>query len=189
MVVYSENIINIVTALLILLLGLLIAKIISNILKKLLKEVEINNIIKEQFKLNFNLSQLITSIIKYFIYAITIILVLNQLGVSKKTLQITFLIIVILAVIFTVLAFKDWLPNLISGILILKNKNIKPGYQIKINNIKGTIKKVNLIETQIETNNKELIFIPNSTISQYEVTKAKNGKGIRSNTNRRRRRK
>ena len=68
-------------------------------------------------------------------------------------------------------------------------KQLEGTDDITINDIKGKVLQVNLIETKIETNNKEIIFIPNSSITKYKVIKSKNGKGIRSNTIRRNRRK
>ncbi len=185
MVEYSESIIKAVSALLIILFGLLIANIINNLLRKLLRDVEINKIIKEQLKLRFNLSETLSSIVKYLIYAVTFIIVLSKLGIPTRTLQIVFIGIILFFVVFIILAFKDWIPNLVSGFYILRNKNLKIGDRIKINNLQGRIIKINLIETKIETNNKEIIFIPNSSITKYGVTKEQNGKSLRANSSRR----
>src|SRR3989344_710402 len=189
MVEYSENIIKVVTALLILIFGLLIANILNNIIRKLLRDIEINKIIKEQLKINIKVEEIAASVIKYLIYAGTVIIALNKLGFSTRILQIILLVFILLALVFIALAFKDWIPNLVSGFYIIKNKKLLKGDDITINDIKGKVLQVNLIETKIETNNKEIIFIPNSSITKYKVIKSKNGKGIRSNTIRRNRRK
>jgi len=189
MVEYSENIIKVVTALLILIFGLLIANILNNIIRKLLRDIEINKIIKEQLKINIKVEEIAASVIKYLIYTGTVIIALNKLGFSTRILQIILLVFILLALVFIALAFKDWIPNLVSGFYIIKNKKLLKGDDITINDIKGKVLQVNLIETKIETNNKEIIFIPNSSITKYKVIKSKNGKGIRSNTVRRNRRK
>ncbi len=186
MVEYSENIIKAVTVLLVILLGLLISKIITNLIRKVMRGIEINRIIKEQLKIKLQVEENLASFLKYLIYFITAILALNILGIPTKILQIILIIILILTVLFIILAFKDWVPNLVSGFYILKSKKLKKGDKIKMNNIEGKIIKVNFIETKIETNNKEIIFIPNSNITKYEVIK--HGKSIRTNTNRKRRR-
>ena len=185
MVEYSENIINIVSALLVILFGLIITNILSNIVKKLLKDIEINRIIKEQLKINIKLEDFAAASIKYLIYLITAILALKSLGLSIRILQILFIVIFIAIILFVVMAFKDWIPNLVSGFYIIKNNKIVKGDKITINSISGKVLGVNMLETKIETNNKEIIFIPNASINKYQVFK--NGKSIRSNTNRRRR--
>lgn len=173
MVQYNEFLIRVLTAFLMLIIGLILAKVISNIIRRFIRGIEVNKTLEKQLKLKINLENHVGSIVKYLIYLITMILILNQLGIPTKILQIILVIIIVLFVLFVILAFKDWLPNLISGIYILRTGKIRPGEKIKINEIKGKVIKINLLETKIETNNNELIFIPNSSITQSVLTKQK----------------
>ena len=173
MVEYSNTTINIVTALLVLLLGLIIANILNNSLRRFLKNLNVDKIIHEQLRLRISLEDFLGTIIKYLIYFVTIIIALNSIGVSVRVLRYVFLIFLAVAVVFVILAFKDFAPNLIAGFYILKSKKIKEGDKIKVNGLEGKVLKVNLIETKIETNNKEFIFIPNSNITKYKVIKNK----------------
>jgi len=59
--------------------------------------------------------------------------------------------------------------SLLAGIYLIRTKKIKKGEIIKISEIEGRILEVNLLETKIETNNKEILFIPNSTITRKVV--------------------
>ncbi|MBS3167548.1 mechanosensitive ion channel [Candidatus Woesearchaeota archaeon] len=178
---YSEFLINIIGAFLILILGAIIAEVLSNILKKFIKGSGITNALEKQLKLKIPIEKYTASILKYIIYFATIIIALSRLGIPTKTLKIILIVIVILIIIFIILAFKDWLPNLISGIYLIKTKKLKPKDIIKINDIEGKVISIKLLETQIETNNKEIIFIPNSNLTKYKVIKKKNGKGIHNN--------
>ena len=171
MVVYSDTVIKIITSFLILILGLVLANVLSNILRKVLREAEINKILAKQFKIKISVENYLVNIFKYIIYFATAITVLNQLGIPTFVLRIIFLVIVIIVIIFIVLAFKDWIPNLVSGFYIYKTQKIKTGDTIIINGLKGKVKRINLIETKIITKNNEIIFIPNSNITKYEIVK------------------
>ena len=180
---YSELLIRILGAFLILILGLIVAQILSNILRKIIRGTEISKALEEQLKLKIPLESYISSFLKYLIYFITIIIVLSQLGISTKILQTILVILIILITIFVILAFKDWIPNLISGFYIIKTQKVKVNDIIKVKGIKGKVIQVNLLETKIETNNNEVIFIPNSNLTKFELTKEKNGKSIRAHSN------
>lgn len=174
---YSEFLIKLLSGFLILILGLIFAQVVSNILRRVIRGIEVNKTLEEQLKLKINLENYMSSIMKYIIYFITIILVLDQLGVPTKTLQIMLIIFIILVVVFIILAFKDWLPNLISGIYLIRTEKVKSGDIIKTKDIKGRVIEINLLETKIETNSNEIIFIPNSNLTKIELIKEKKKHG------------
>jgi len=173
MVEYSNTFIRILSAFLILILGLILANIITNILRRILREAEVNKILKEQLKVKLPIENLLVTIIKYIIYFAIFIFVLNQLGIPTFILQVIFIVILVVLIVFVVLAFKDWIPNLVSGFYIYKTQKIKTGSTITVNGVNGKVKKINLIETIVETRNKEIIHIPNANITKYEVIKKK----------------
>ncbi len=173
MVPYTDILIRILSAFLILILGTIATQIFSNILRKFIRGTEITKTLEEQLKLKLPLENYLSSFLKYLIYFVTIIIVLNQLGIPTKTLQIILIVLIILIAIFIILAFKDWLPNLISGFYVLRTQKVEKGDIIKIKGIKGKVIQVNLLETKIETNNNEVIFIPNSNLTKFELVKEK----------------
>ena len=167
MVIYSDTVIKIITSFLILILGLVLANVLSNILRKVLKEAEINKILAKQFKIKISVENYLVNIFKYLIYFINIVKPVSNFFI----LRIIFLVIVIIVIVFIVLAFKDWIPNLVSGFYIYKTQKIKTGDTIIMNGLTGKVKRINLIETKIITKNNEVIFIPNSNITKYEIVK------------------
>ena len=173
MVEYSDTVIKILSAFLIAVFGIIVAQIASNITKRLLKGMEINKVLEEQLKVKWQLEKYLAYITRYLIYFLTIIIVLNIMGIPTRVLKIVFIIILIIIVLFVVLAFRDWLPNIVSGFYILRTKKIKKGDNISSKSIKGKVIKVNLLETQIETNNNEVISIPNHNLTKYELRKEK----------------
>lgn len=171
MVQYSETWLKLLTAFLVVILGLIIGQISSNIIKRFLKSMELNKILEDQLKIKLQLEKYLASTIKYIIYFATAIIALNTIGIPTRVLQIILIIFLILIILFIILAFKDWLPNLISGFYILRTQRIKKGDTIKSRGITGKVIQINLLETKIETNNNEVIFIPNHNLTRYEVTK------------------
>jgi small-conductance mechanosensitive channel len=175
MAFYPDLFIKVLGTFLILIFGLIAAKVLTNIVRRIFRTIELNKVLNEYFNFNLDLDKHLVTFLKYLIYLVTIILMLNQLGIPSNILKWLLLGILILIILFIVLAFKDWLPNLIAGIYIISSRKLKAGELIDINGVKGRIIKVNLLETQIETNNKEVIFIPNANMNKYYLVKKKNG--------------
>ncbi|MBI2148872.1 hypothetical protein HYU23_04275, partial [Candidatus Woesearchaeota archaeon] len=71
MALYSNILIKVLGAFLILILGLIAARIISNITRKIIRGTEVSKSIEEQLKIKVNLENYISSILKYLIYFIT----------------------------------------------------------------------------------------------------------------------
>src|SRR3989344_3758317 len=113
-------------------------------------------------------SNTVINIITAFLITILGLIIGN---IFSNILKIIFILIGIAIIVFTILAFKDWVPNIIAGLYIYKNNKVKIGDIIKVKGVKGKIIEMNLVETKIETNNNELIFIPNSNMVRYEVVK------------------
>ncbi len=173
MVEYSDVIIKLLTSFLVIILGIIIGNILKNVTKRVIKGSELNNMLKEQLRIKWNIENKIPNIIKYLVYTITFIMLLNVIGISTKILWVVFVIILFIVLLFILLAFRDWLPNLISGIYILRSKKIKRNEVISTGDIKGRVKEISLFETKIETNNNEVISIPNYSLAKYGVKKVK----------------
>ena len=153
-------------AFLILIIGLVLGKVLGNALRRVFKGMELNHLFQIGLRLRFNAEGFFASFITYAIYFITLLLVLSQLGIPTSTLKIVFLIFLGLVILIALLASKDWLPNLIAGIYLMKTKKIKVGTIIKIRGFEGAVIDFNLIETKIRTKKREDVFIPNSLLNK-----------------------
>jgi small-conductance mechanosensitive channel len=166
----AQNIIiKLITAIIILLIGFVVARILSNLTKKILHELETNRILKEQAGVKIQIEEFSSSIVKYIIYFIAIIMALNQLGLTTTLLYILLTIILVILVGFIILAFKDFIPNIVAGFMIHQKDKIKSGDNIKVKNIEGKVVHVNLVETRIITKKKDTVYIPNSMLTKNEV--------------------
>jgi len=166
-------IVNLVAAVIILLIGLVVATILSKLLKKLLHEIEVDKILKEQVGIKVPLEEILSTITKYLVYFIAIIMALAQLGLEAVILYIILIAIFVILLIFIILAFKDFIPNFSAGFFIHQKSMIKKGDYIKINGAEGKVINVGIIETEIQTKTKDRIYIPNSILTKNRLIKKK----------------
>jgi len=162
--------IKLVAAITILLIGLILGRFFSNLVKKILKEVELNNIIKKEFKLDWPVEQFLVSFIRYLVYFVALVIALNQIGLAKIILYVILGGVLLFIVVFMILAIKDFIPNVVSGFLIQHRKLLKKGDKIKVKDIEGKVVDITLTEIQIKSGN-EIIVVPNSVLSKEIIRK------------------
>jgi small-conductance mechanosensitive channel len=162
---------KIVVALVILLVGFILGKFVGKVVKKLMSEIEINNILGSATGVNIRIEEIISGFLTYFIYFLTIITALNQLGLTTTILNMLSAAVIVIIIISVFLALKDFIPNAFSGFFIFRNAFLKEGDWIKFKGIEGKITQINLLETKVETKNRDILFIPNSALTKTEVVK------------------
>jgi len=162
--------IKLVAAITILLIGLILGRFFSKLVKKILKEVELNNIIKKEFKLDWPVEQFLVSFIRYLVYFVALVIALNQIGLAKIILYVILGGVLLFIVVFMILAIKDFIPNVVSGFLIQHRKLLKKGDKIKVKDIEGKVVDITLTEIQIKSGN-EIIVVPNSVLSKEIIRK------------------
>jgi len=158
---------KLIVAVVILLIGFIFGRLVSKIIYRVLNEIELDKTLKK-VGINFALEKAISSIFSYIIYVISIILALNELGLTTTILNIISVAAIIFIILSVLIAIKDFIPNLISGFIILKNKTVKEGDLIVIDNIEGKVKNISLIETEIKTKKGDIIHIPNAALTKKE---------------------
>jgi small conductance mechanosensitive channel len=167
---------KLIVAIIILLFGFIIGRVVGKVVGKLLKELEISAILRKTVKLKIPVEEVVSEMVMYFIYFVTIIMALSELGLATSILNIilgAFMVIIVLAIF---LSIKDFVPNFISGIYIHQKQSIKEGDLIKINNIEGRVKTISIVETVVETKKGDTIYIPNSVLTKSEVVKIRRKK-------------
>ncbi len=147
--------ITLIKVLAIIVFGILIIRIIMRYTKRALMASSLET----------GLSSFLLSVIKAVLYILLIFLALSTLGVSMAA----FIAALSAAGLAIVLALKDSLSNLASGILILVNKPFVEGDYIQVGTEEGTVKSVRIFTTQIETYDKKIITLPNQSIVNGNV--------------------
>jgi small conductance mechanosensitive channel len=165
--------ISTVLAITIFVAGLIIGKIAGKVVEKVMQNLQINDLISKNTPFTTKIDVISGTIVAYIIYFFSFIMALNQLGVTTTVLNILSGAILILILIVVFLGVKDFIPNMTAGLFLLSKGYLKVGDTIIINDIKGKITEINLVETKIITTEKDIMFIPNSRLTRYEVVKKK----------------
>ncbi len=166
---------KIIVAFIILLIGFILARIVHKVIIRLFKELNIDVLFKKA-GVKISLGKIIATFVQYFIYFMSIILALDQLGIRTAVLNMLGAAIIIIFIILIVLAVKDFVPNFFSGVFILQKKFVKEGEMIKVKGVVGTIKEITILETKIETENGDILLVPNSAMTKTEIVKIKKKK-------------
>ena len=171
--ILSETFLNIVAAIIIILFGLIFGGFFGKLIKKILKELEVNRILKEQTKKRIPLEEFLSSLVKYVVYFIAVVMALNQLGLTTVILYVILIVVLVLLIAFVILAVKDFVPNFISGFFIHQKRSINVGDKIKVREIEGKVVDINLVETKIKTPSGDFVYIPNSMLTKELFVKKK----------------
>ncbi len=154
-------------------MGVIIAKLVEKGFRAFLETKEIKDFISGTGYSEAFIG-IISSGAKYLIYLITAILVLNELGFSTLFIEFLLMIIIIIAVLVIMLSMRDFVPNAAAGLYLARTGMLKVGDNIKIDNIGGTIHKVDLLNLVIKTKSGRKIIVPNSLLNKkIIVTKKK----------------
>jgi len=164
---------KLVVAIIIVLIGFVVGRILGKIVKRLLHSIEFNKIIKSATGIKLSLEEGISVFVTYFIYFLFIIMALNQLGLTTVVLHMISGAILIIIIISVLLSIKDFMPNMFSGLFIHRRRFINVGDVIRVENTEGKIVHINLVETKIETDKGDIIYLPNSLLTKNKVIKIK----------------
>lgn len=115
---------------------------------------------KSKSDLDDHLLPIVRKLIKFVIWAITLIMIISKFGYDVSSL-IAGLGIGGLAF---ALAAKDLLGNLFGGVAILADKPFKLGDRIKIDSIDGIVNEIGMRTMQIKTFGGTIITVPNSKV-------------------------
>lgn len=102
----------------------------------------------------------------YVIWIAFALVSMNVLGISLTSLA------VIAGGLSVGIGFglQNLINNFISGIILLFARTIQPGDIIELNSIWGTVRKVNIRNTEVQTFENAMMFIPNSDLISGQLT-------------------
>ena len=153
---------KIVVGVIVLLMGFIIGKFTKRLVQKILSEIGVNENIRKVIKKRVRVEEFLSSLTGIFIYFITVVMVLEILGLSEVIVHILTIGVLVLMVALTILTMRDFIPNVLASQALNKKEHLEIGTPIEIDNIKGTIKEMNLNDIQIETSKGDIVHIPNS---------------------------
>ncbi|NTV24070.1 MAG: hypothetical protein HGA85_06915, partial [Nanoarchaeota archaeon] len=77
----NDSMLRIVLPMIILLAGFIIGKVAEKVLHKLFSEIEMNHLFKASLGTKINLEYLISGMVAYAVYAVSLVLALKQAGI------------------------------------------------------------------------------------------------------------
>ncbi len=146
---------TVLTALLLLLAGIVIVRVVMAIVRKALAKSS----------LDVNLQQLVAVIIRVLLLTVVLLIVADFIGIPITSV-VTVLGVAGLAVS---LAIQDTLANVFGGILLLAAKTFATGDYVQINNLEGTVIKVDLMNTYLLTADNKHVRIPNKDVQTAPI--------------------
>lgn len=165
----NKTFLRVVAAILIFLLGFVLGKVVGRIIYKMLKEVEINKFLKTATGMRINADHLISNIVSYAIYFLSLVAALEQIGIANIILYLLSATIILVILLSFFLSIRDFLPNLISGIYLYSRANLKEGSYIELNGIKGELLQIDLFQVKIKTKQGDIFHIPNSVVAKSKI--------------------
>ena len=107
----------------------------------------------------------IQAILAYIIWCLYILFSLNLLGVKLEHIAL----IAGGLSIGVGFGLQDMIKNFFSGLILLFSRSIHPGDEIQIEDVRGTVMKINIRNTIVQTNEDSTIFIPNSDLAYKKI--------------------
>ncbi|MBU0469961.1 MAG: mechanosensitive ion channel family protein [Nanoarchaeota archaeon] len=156
----------------ILLGGFALGILTKKLLHKILKEIELNKIMGK-VGVTIDLERWVSSIISYVIYFFTIVWVLDHFLIRSIVLWLVAGAVLMLVILTFLVGLKDVIPNFIAWLILQKSGNIKPGRRVEVKEIYGMVEKVGYLETEIKTENGDVLYVPNALFlkSKFKVKK------------------
>ncbi len=108
------------------------------------------------------------SIVKFSLRVVLVITALGCLGINVGS----FFAAIGASFVAVGLSLKDNLSNLMSGMVLVINKPIHVGDYIEFENVKGTVIKIEMLFTTLQTEDKnKTVIIPNSKLSANSIVR------------------
>lgn len=116
-------------------------------------------------KLDDTLKTFLGGMAKYAIFAVSLVMVLQQFGVQTASL----LAVIGAAGLAIGLALQGTLSNVAAGVMLLILRPFNVGDFVTCGSIKGTVKSLGLFVTELSTTENVYIFVPNSKLWNTEI--------------------
>jgi len=161
---------KIVVGIVILLFGFGLGILAQKLFYKILKEVGLNKIMSK-VGITHDLEKNVSSVVSYVIYLVFIVIFLNHLGITSIVLYLIVGAVLMLLILTLLVGLKDVIPNFVAWLLLQRKNAIKEGKNIDIREIAGRVERIGYLETEIRTDNGDILYVPNALFmkSKFKV--------------------
>jgi small-conductance mechanosensitive channel len=155
----GENVTITVGSIIFLLFGIVIARILNSVVRRVLKAFF------NKRSVDVGRSYTILTLVKYFIYAVVFITIINVIGIKLNYLLAGSAALLVGIGIGLQGTFNDFF----SGIILLIDGTIEVGDVLQVNDQIGRVKFIGLRTSKIETLDAHIIIFPNSQLVNNQV--------------------
>lgn len=145
------NLLNLVTALVVLLAGWYLSGVLSRGSRELLPKTR---------RIDTTIAPLLSHVVRYGVLVVTMVIVLGQFGVQTASM----LAVLGAAGLAVALALQGTLSNLASGILLIWLRPFNVGEYVDAEGTAGTVVEIGLFGTRLRTYDGIFVFAPNTKI-------------------------
>jgi small conductance mechanosensitive channel len=143
--------IRLVVALVIFYVGLVISRKVAALVGRIMSKAKVDE----------TLISFVRNMIHYLLLTVVGIAALGQLGINVTS----FLAVLGAAGLAIGLALKDSLSNFASGVMLILFRFFRVGDYVTVAGTSGTVKAVNLFNTELATPDNQKVYVPNSSIT------------------------
>ncbi len=161
-----------VSAMLIAVLGIIAINLSVKVGGELLRVIGVESYFRE-VGLSENALNVITGLVKGFLYLILLQIALTQMGIGNTfidelvTASSWALAFLIAGLVFY--GFKDLLRNFAAGIYLKNSRMVRPGEEVKLEEENGEIRDVSLFSTTLDTDSGYTLMTPNVDIMESNI--------------------
>ena len=152
-IVYDKFLISIF----IILVGFIIGKAVGKIVENLFKGFEIDRLLKKVSP-GIAFDKAIGQLSSYAVYIITVIFVLQFIGIKNLVLTIILIILSALIILSLIAAMTTIIPNIFVGFFM--KKRFRKGQNIRFGSVKGKILKIRFSDVMIKSSNGDIFSVP-----------------------------
>ncbi|MDD4731391.1 MAG: mechanosensitive ion channel [Desulfovibrio sp.] len=146
----SQYGLRLLVALIVFYVGLLVSRRISRLIARIM----------ERAKVDETLISFVRNMVHYLLLTAVGIAALGQVGINVTS----FLAVLGAAGLAVGLALKDSLSNFAAGVLLILFRFFRVGDYVTVGGTSGTVKALNLFNTELSTPDNQKVFVPNSSI-------------------------
>lgn len=158
----AENYFNIgVVAIVILLIGLALGILAKKLVYRFLKDLNFNHL-GPKIGTTVDLEALVSSLVSYVIYLISIILFLDQLQIRTIAIVLVVAGILLLFLLTFLVGAKNVYRNFKGWLKIRRDPKMRKGRKIEFKEISGIIERARIQETLVRTDKGDILHFPNA---------------------------
>jgi len=159
--------VKIISAIIVLIIGIFVIRLLRGVIRKIIEKKEVDPTV----------SGFLLNMISWLLKLLLFIAVVSKLGIETSS----FVAVLGAMGLAIGLSLQGSLSNFTGGLLIIMFKPFRVGDYIQAQGVEGTVKQIQVFNTQINNDNNQAIFIPNGILSNGTVINFSREQNRRSN--------